>query len=423
MRKRIDVTGQRFGRLVAVKEVEMKGKERCWLCRCDCGREKVIRMMTLRAGTTKSCGCLQKEKAGAKAVDIAGEQFGLLTAIKPDGKRRGGYDWICECVCGNKKKVPLSTLRQGHIKSCGCRKYSRNHRLDQEDILNELVDTYKNFGMVDIAFLTRALPFSIRSVYTHFPGKKMKEILAEVKEEYEKRSINTRSNIVDISGHKFGELTALYPLPERINNRIVWRCKCNCGNKVSVKGIYLTTGETKSCGCLKRKMDEKNLRDEYDNKRVSGVVKPLFKGKEPRKDSYTGFRGVSKYYTRKSNELRYRAWITVKGKRYYKSGFKSPEDAYYNGRLLLEQKHIPKRMMTMTKRPIDDYMTPAEAAYRWGVNQDAVKNRLKSSQNKRLADQLDEGIVKYFQGPGSQRKNWIITATAMERWYGREPNV
>jgi hypothetical protein len=40
--------------------------------------------------------------------------------------------------------------------------------------------------------------------------------------------------------------------------------------------------------------------------------------------------------------LRYRAWITVNGKRYYKSGFKTPEDAYYNGRLLLEKEHLPK---------------------------------------------------------------------------------
>lgn len=84
------------------------------------------------------------------------------------------------------------------------------------------------------------------------------------------------------------------------------------------------------------------MRDAYDNKRVDGVVKHLFKGKEPRKDSSTGYRGVSRYYTRKSKELRYRAWITVKGKRYYKSGFMTAEDAYYKGRIELEKKYLPK---------------------------------------------------------------------------------
>ncbi|OSX87057.1 hypothetical protein S3E15_04460 [Bacillus mycoides] len=109
-----------------------------------------------------------------------------------------------------------------------------------------------------------------------------------------------------------------------------------------MKGVYLNTGDTRSCGCLKKDQEEENLRNQYNNKRVNGVVKPLFKGKEPRKDSTTGYRGVNKYYTRQSKELRYRAWITVKGKRYYKSGFKTAEEAYYKGRLLLEKEHLPK---------------------------------------------------------------------------------
>lgn len=68
----------------------------------------------------------------------------------------------------------------------------------------------------------------------------------------------------------------------------------------------------------------------------------LFLGKEPRKDSSTGYRGVSRYYTRKTKQERYRAWITVGGKRYYKSGFLTASDAYYQGRVLLEQQHLGK---------------------------------------------------------------------------------
>jgi hypothetical protein len=150
------------------------------------------------------------------------------------------------------------------------------------------------------------------------------------------------AKIKDLTGNRYGKLTVLEKADYKKGNRIVWHCKCDCGNDVDVQGIYLTQGDTKSCGCLKKSKEKINLRDQYDNKRVEGVVKPLFKGQEPRKDSSTGFRGVSKYYTRKSKELRYRAWITVNGKRYYKSGFKTPEDAYYNGRLLLEKEHLPK---------------------------------------------------------------------------------
>ena len=147
----------------------------------------------------------------------------------------------------------------------------------------------------------------------------------------------------DLTGELFGRLKVISKLDKKKNGRIMWMCECDCGERTDVAGIYLTTGETKSCGCLKAENEQKNLRDSYDASRVEGVVKPLFKGKEPRKDSATSYRGVSKYYTRKSKELRYRAWITVKGKPYYKAGFTTPEDAYYNGRLMLEEKHLPKK--------------------------------------------------------------------------------
>lgn len=145
----------------------------------------------------------------------------------------------------------------------------------------------------------------------------------------------------DLTGNRYGRLLVV-KVVESVNKRRAWLCKCDCGNEITIKGVYLTTGETRSCGCLKNIQDEENLRNQYNNKRVNGVVMPLFKGKEPRKDSSTGYRGVTKYYTAKSKELRYRAWITVKGKRYYKCGFKTAEEAYYNGRLLLEKEYLPR---------------------------------------------------------------------------------
>lgn len=147
----------------------------------------------------------------------------------------------------------------------------------------------------------------------------------------------------DLTGKRFGKLTVKYEIKERRKRSVYWRCKCDCGNEIDVKGIYLTTGDTKSCGCIKADQEEINLREKYDDSRVDGVVTPLFKGQKPRKDSSTGYRGVSRYYTRKSKELRYRAWITVKGKRYYKSGFKTPEEAYFNGRLILEKQYLPRK--------------------------------------------------------------------------------
>lgn len=58
----IDITGKRFGRLVVLKQEEsVKGATR-WLCRCDCGKEKVVFKSSLISGNTVSCGCWQREK-------------------------------------------------------------------------------------------------------------------------------------------------------------------------------------------------------------------------------------------------------------------------------------------------------------------------------------------------------------------------
>ncbi|MGD7007637.1 hypothetical protein [Metabacillus sp. 84] len=145
---------------------------------------------------------------------------------------------------------------------------------------------------------------------------------------------------LNLTGRRFGRLIVLNLVGSK-KGKSVWTCQCDCGKEITVTGVSLTIGETKSCGCLKRDLETENLRTQYDNKRVNGIVKPLFKGSEPRKDSSTGYRGVIKYQTRVSGEVRYKARLTVKGKIYSISGFKTPEEAYFNGRLALEKKHLP----------------------------------------------------------------------------------
>jgi len=59
----IDLTGQRFGRLVVLKLIgKNKWGSYQWLCRCDCGKEKIVRIDSLKSGRTKSCGCLNRER-------------------------------------------------------------------------------------------------------------------------------------------------------------------------------------------------------------------------------------------------------------------------------------------------------------------------------------------------------------------------
>lgn len=60
--KCVDLKGQRFGKLLVIeRSSNSKTGKAIWKCRCDCGNEKDILADSLRRGTTKSCGCLQRE--------------------------------------------------------------------------------------------------------------------------------------------------------------------------------------------------------------------------------------------------------------------------------------------------------------------------------------------------------------------------
>lgn len=56
----------------------------------------------------------------------------------------------------------------------------------------------------------------------------------------------------DLTGQRFGRLTALEPTEKRMRTSVVWRCQCDCGNIAEVNASSLRSGGTKSCGCLKK---------------------------------------------------------------------------------------------------------------------------------------------------------------------------
>ena len=56
-RKKLDLTGQRFGKLTVLAPAENVGNRTAWLCRCDCGSRTVVTTRRLRDGRRTSCGC------------------------------------------------------------------------------------------------------------------------------------------------------------------------------------------------------------------------------------------------------------------------------------------------------------------------------------------------------------------------------
>lgn len=56
---------------------------------------------------------------------------------------------------------------------------------------------------------------------------------------------------IDMRGKKFGKLTVIEKEPYKKGKATIWKCICDCGNEVSVRGYCLRSGKTKSCGCIR----------------------------------------------------------------------------------------------------------------------------------------------------------------------------
>lgn len=57
---------------------------------------------------------------------------------------------------------------------------------------------------------------------------------------------------IDLSGKKFGRLTAIEEAGRTKQGSVVWKCICDCGGSKSVSAASLRQGHTKSCGCLQK---------------------------------------------------------------------------------------------------------------------------------------------------------------------------
>lgn len=66
------------------------------------------------------------------------------------------------------------------------------------------------------------------------------------------------STIKDLTNQKFGYLTAINYAYSN-NNRAIWNCICDCGNKIQVSSHELISGHTTSCGCRKRSNGEEKI--------------------------------------------------------------------------------------------------------------------------------------------------------------------
>lgn len=148
--KKIDLTGQRFGKLLVVERSGTKNDKAIWKCQCDCGNISFANTSNLRRGNTRSCGCLSIEcitnlnKGKSLMIDLSGQKFGRLTVLEFShfSKDKKRTYWKCRCDCGKEIITRADGMKSGHTNSCGCYnkdvvaeiKPSKTHGLSDEKV-------------------------------------------------------------------------------------------------------------------------------------------------------------------------------------------------------------------------------------------------------------------------------------------------
>lgn len=141
-----------------------------------------------------------------KLDDLTNKIFGRLKVLARGENICGHPAWICECTCGNIVHVSSQNLKRNNTKSCGC---------------------------------------------------------------WRKEMPTTRR--LDISGQRFGLLVAIELDPVLTNQykTTFWKCRCDCGNELSISLNHLTCNKTHSCGCNKKSYGEQKIQEILENKNIN----------------------------------------------------------------------------------------------------------------------------------------------------------
>ena len=167
-KQRIDLLGQRFGRLLVISNTDTS----VWECLCDCGNLAARTTSQLHSSNVRSCGCLYKETGRMSRLDLTGRRFGKLVAIRIDElrSRPKRVQWKCKCDCGNTCFVLVSRLTTGNTASCGC----GSSRLAQTHGLSGTKEMKRFWAMKRVAAKKNRTPpwvdmDAIKDIYMNVP--------------------------------------------------------------------------------------------------------------------------------------------------------------------------------------------------------------------------------------------------------------
>lgn len=285
-RKKLDLRGQRFGKLTVMEPAENIGSRTAWLCRCDCGQETVVKTQRLRNGRAVSCGCEGPGKGLEALTYVDGTCVEMLrsrTVRSNNTSGVPGVDWLAA-----KQRWRASICFKGKRRYLGSYEKFEDAVKARKRAEEELFDTF-----LDVC-----------------DGKAPESELRDIEEVCPPLGRKNCAQALDLTGQRFGQLTALSPAG-KVGSMTAWRCQCDCGRETVVTIGHLRNGTTTSCGC-KPKVTL-----------IDGTCVELIRSKTIRSNNTSGVTGVE--WVPRTNQ--WKAVIFFKGKRHYLGCYGKFEDA------------------------------------------------------------------------------------------------
>lgn len=156
-----EMIGKQFGYWTIIDEAPSKvspcgTKRKAYLCRCICGKEKIVARTELKNNKTTSCGC--------KGVHLKeGEVYQDWTVLQKDTytNSHGSQFYLCRCSCGVERSVRMADLLNGNSKNCGHsrQKLSQGAQAIKDFLLENNIDFYQEYSFSDL--LNRRYDFAV----------------------------------------------------------------------------------------------------------------------------------------------------------------------------------------------------------------------------------------------------------------------
>ncbi|MBR2189261.1 MAG: hypothetical protein IJ860_07640 [Eubacterium sp.] len=253
-----------------------------------------------------------------KRSDLTNRRFGSLTALEPTAEKKNGYTvWRCRCDCGREVLIPSRYLKKGWRTDCGEHEKKKRYqdltgmRFGKLVVMQAASVTRPDGSMEELRTDDGKVLWDCRCDC----GNTIRVIGSQLTAGY-RRSCNclSRPPRKDWIGRRFGKLTVIAYDGKRRGFHF-WKCRCECGGTSVVSQSNLKSGHTTSCGCGKNAQNGRHL--------IEGTCVEAIRSKTVFTTNTSGVRGV--YPVRKTGK--WAAQITFQGDKKYLGCFETITEA------------------------------------------------------------------------------------------------